>query len=267
MANGGESTTAIMGWGGAVTGIAALQGLGVGAFAGGVGIGALNPATSLLSGAYGQFDGSAGSTQSVAAPTTAPKGGGGARESVAGALSNVLGNVGAARRPPSACDVGMCLAQATPAGEGAPSFETFNDGTGGGVPFDQRSAIIDWLVSRLAPEVSLVINVIVNLEEHRQAYMRGEGSSGGRELARTSRQRGGLRSTQKMPREMRAQMSCENCGTDVVPGQKSQSGVTPPANERQRDHIIPKSKNGDGAPSNGQILCRGCNLKKSDKLP
>jgi RHS repeat-associated protein len=60
---------------------------------------------------------------------------------------------------------------------------------------------------------------------------------------------------------------CEGCGTEVVPGQKSTTGVTPPSNERQRDHIIPKSKGGDGSPENGQILCRGCNLEKSDKTP
>lgn len=55
---------------------------------------------------------------------------------------------------------------------------------------------------------------------------------------------------------------CENCSTEVVPGQKSQKGVSPPNNERHRDHILPKSKGGNGDPSNGQVLCRGCNLKK-----
>ncbi|HVG61528.1 MAG TPA: HNH endonuclease signature motif containing protein [Hyalangium sp.] len=60
---------------------------------------------------------------------------------------------------------------------------------------------------------------------------------------------------------------CENCGVKVVPGQKSQRGVSPPAHQRERDHIIPKSQGGDGAPSNGQILCRGCNLEKSDTGP
>ena len=60
---------------------------------------------------------------------------------------------------------------------------------------------------------------------------------------------------------------CENCGTEVVPGQKSESGVSPPPNQRERDHIIPKSKGGEGQPANGQVLCRECNLEKSNKAP
>ena len=59
--------------------------------------------------------------------------------------------------------------------------------------------------------------------------------------------------------------ACDNCSQSVVPGQRSERGVAPPGNERQRDHIIAKSKGGDGDPSNGQILCRTCNLNKSDK--
>ncbi|WP_076606328.1 HNH endonuclease [Cystobacter fuscus] len=60
---------------------------------------------------------------------------------------------------------------------------------------------------------------------------------------------------------------CENCGIEVVPGQKSQSGVSPPTNQRERDHVIPKSKGGEGTPENGQVLCRECNLEKSNKAP
>jgi uncharacterized protein RhaS with RHS repeats len=57
---------------------------------------------------------------------------------------------------------------------------------------------------------------------------------------------------------------CENCGAETVPGQKSEKGVTPPGNETHVDHIEPKSKGGAGTPGNGQVLCRDCNLKKSD---
>ncbi|MEO5726653.1 MAG: HNH endonuclease [Byssovorax sp.] len=30
---------------------------------------------------------------------------------------------------------------------------------------------------------------------------------------------------------------------------------------------MPESKGGDGAPINGQVLCRDCNLKKGDRYP
>ncbi|TAG99718.1 MAG: HNH endonuclease [Sphingobacteriales bacterium] len=57
---------------------------------------------------------------------------------------------------------------------------------------------------------------------------------------------------------------CEICGVETVPAQKSEKGVTPPRNEIQVDHINAKSKGGAGLPSNGQVLCRDCNRKKSD---
>jgi RHS repeat-associated protein len=60
------------------------------------------------------------------------------------------------------------------------------------------------------------------------------------------------------------QTTCNNCGQSTVPAKQSQSGVTPPGNETHVDHVVPKSKGGDGSPSNGQVLCRDCNLKKSD---
>jgi 5-methylcytosine-specific restriction endonuclease McrA len=61
--------------------------------------------------------------------------------------------------------------------------------------------------------------------------------------------------------------TCEYCGTQTIPGTRSAQGVSPPSNETNVDHIIPKSKGGNGDPSNGQVLCRGCNLDKSDTMP
>lgn len=72
---------------------------------------------------------------------------------------------------------------------------------------------------------------------------------------------------QKNALKNRGKIKCEGCGTATVPSKKSQKGVTPPKNEAQVDHINPKSKGGRGNPDNGQVLCRGCNREKSNKLP
>ena len=66
--------------------------------------------------------------------------------------------------------------------------------------------------------------------------------------------------------ERHGKPKCENCGVDVVPAQKSARGVSPPGNERQRDHIVPRSNGGSGTPDNGQVLCRECNIDKSNKI-
>jgi len=171
IANGADySGVAATGWGAGVTGIAALSGVGAGAIAGGAGIGGLNVATSLATGSYGMFDAKAGGVYTGTAPSGAPKGTGLNAQGGAGATGEI-GNVGVAHRPPSACAVGMCLAQAVPGGMGAPGYEVRTDGTGGGVPVEQSSPILDWLVSRVAPEVNAVINIIVSLEKLRQAYI------------------------------------------------------------------------------------------------
>ena len=61
---------------------------------------------------------------------------------------------------------------------------------------------------------------------------------------------------------------CENCGQPVIPGQQGQPGVTPADNEANVDHIHPRSGSGDADPeTNGQLLCRACNLGKSNSLP
>ncbi|MGH7717997.1 MAG: RHS repeat-associated core domain-containing protein [Gemmatimonadaceae bacterium] len=57
---------------------------------------------------------------------------------------------------------------------------------------------------------------------------------------------------------------CANCGVETVPAQRHTRGATPPANETHVDHIRARSKGGAGVPSNGQVLCRECNLEKRD---
>ncbi|WP_422724032.1 HNH endonuclease [Hyalangium rubrum] len=38
-----------------------------------------------------------------------------------------------------------------------------------------------------------------------------------------------------------------------------------PKNEAHVDHVIPRAKGGTNDPENGQVMCRECNIKKSDK--
>jgi RHS repeat-associated protein len=63
------------------------------------------------------------------------------------------------------------------------------------------------------------------------------------------------------------QTTCTNCGESTVPAQKGQKGVSPPGNETNVDHKIPKSRGGTNDPSNADVLCRDCNLLKGNNMP
>ena len=56
----------------------------------------------------------------------------------------------------------------------------------------------------------------------------------------------------------------DSSGTLLIPSQKSQSGVTPPKNEAQVDHVDPRSLGGENSSSNAMVLSRSENRKKSN---
>ncbi|URX62468.1 HNH endonuclease [Luteibacter anthropi] len=89
-----------------------------------------------------------------------------------------------------------------------------------------------------------------------------EGSAGGKRagMAFTRAGKAEVKEANALAHEGR--VVCEACGRETVPAKQSQKGVTPPGDEAHVDHVIPKSKGGDGFPSNGQVLCRDCNLDK-----
>lgn len=57
----------------------------------------------------------------------------------------------------------------------------------------------------------------------------------------------------------------DSSGEVLVKPSKSQRGVTPPQNEWQIDHIVPKDKGGLNSYSNAQVLSRKENREKSNK--
>ena len=59
--------------------------------------------------------------------------------------------------------------------------------------------------------------------------------------------------------------SGEQCKQNVIKPKKSKRGIKPPKNEWQIDHIDPDSLGGSNKGENGQLLCRRCNRKKSNK--
>jgi RHS repeat-associated protein len=61
------------------------------------------------------------------------------------------------------------------------------------------------------------------------------------------------------------QSTCENCNQPIVPARRSASGVKPPSNEGQLDHVVARTKNGNGSLDNAEYLCRSCNRTKSDQ--
>ena len=60
--------------------------------------------------------------------------------------------------------------------------------------------------------------------------------------------------------------TCEKCKCALIRPKRSASGVTPPRNEWQTEHIDPESLGGPATELNGQLLCRACNREDWDKV-
>jgi RHS repeat-associated protein len=95
----------------------------------------------------------------------------------------------------------------------------------------------------------------------------GKGSQGGERAGKAFTPKGKQQVKKDNAAANKGQTTCAGCERPTVPAQQGQRGVTPPGNETHVDHIIPKIKGGDGSPSNGQVLCRDCNLSKGAKWP
>jgi hypothetical protein len=125
-----------------------------------------------------------------------------------------------------------------------------------------------------APEIAagmtLAVAGVANLTQAMQALMStGSGGNGG-----SGDERAGKIFTRKGKREVIEDNKaandgvtrCTNCDVETLPGQQGRAGVTPPVTETHVDHVYPRAKGGPGSPENGQVLCRSCNLRKSDKV-
>jgi 5-methylcytosine-specific restriction endonuclease McrA len=60
-------------------------------------------------------------------------------------------------------------------------------------------------------------------------------------------------------------LKCTTCGNTLQNAKQHKTGVTPSKKEAHVDHIKAKSKGGSGTPDNGDVKCRGCNLKKGSQ--
>jgi RHS repeat-associated protein len=92
------------------------------------------------------------------------------------------------------------------------------------------------------------------------------GASGGERANKAFTKKGKGTVIEANKRENEGVTVCAICGAITTPALQSRKGVSPAPNETHVDHIIPRSLGGDGSPPNGQVLCRTCNLRKSNNL-
>ncbi|ELR70825.1 hypothetical protein C900_03260 [Fulvivirga imtechensis AK7] len=121
--------------------------------------------------------------------------------------------------------------------------------------------------SKNTKTVAKVVNTVDDkVDDAGKVYSKSQGTFGGERAGKKFTSSGRTEISKENVSKYGVE-KCENCNVELVPGTQSQKGVSPVSNERRYDHIYPMSKGGDGAASNGQLLCMPCNAKKSDNLP
>ncbi|MBZ5714891.1 RHS repeat-associated core domain-containing protein [Nannocystis pusilla] len=127
---------------------------------------------------------------------------------------------------------------------------------------------------RWARGADRVVDAAASAKAQREAVKRFDELRSGVKAGTSGGPRASKKFTPKGKEEIRAENrarydgveTCEKCKTPLVPGQRHTANVTPPGNERQHDHVIPKVRGGDGSPTNGQLLCGTCNRAKGTKI-
>jgi len=140
------------------------------------------------------------------------------------------------------------------------------DSTGGGavvgVPLNVASSVVIASgVTSVGAGLAEMTDTMVNADDLPKV-----GSYGGDRAGEPFTPGGKKEVVQQNAQQNGGRVVCENCGCDTVPAKQSQKGVTPPQNEAQVDHVHPESQGGNGSPDNGQVLCRECNLDKSNQV-
>jgi RHS repeat-associated protein len=138
-------------------------------------------------------------------------------------------------------------------GDGVNIIQAYNDPSPGNVAI----AVIG-VIPEVGPAIADVARVAKDVK------VVAEGAAGGERAGKAFTRAGKAEVREANAAMHGGQTTCSHCGRETVPAEQSRAGVTPPGNETHVDHIVPKSKNGNGSPDNGQVLCRDCNLKKSD---
>jgi RHS repeat-associated protein len=181
---------------------------------------------------------------------------------VVGGSINAFGSnliLGAGRAAPYSSDYALGQSLGDVASLAAGLYETVAGGsiaaggglvtaTGVGAPVGAPAAVVGAGVA--AHGVGVSASGLIHLSQNREGM--GFTQAGKRQIDQANAEKYGGRNV------------CENCQSEVTPGKRHEKGATPPASERQRDHVVPRSKGGRGIPDNGQILCRDCNIKKSN---